>query len=50
MEREEIRDLLETVASGTWVNGQCAHCCVAPHSEHADWCPVRIAREILERG
>lgn len=47
------RKVLETVASGVWVNvtnltNQCAFCWVAPHSEHADDCPVRLARQELD--
>ena len=53
---DRARLVIEAVAEGVWQQhdggffaySQCAFCCVGPHSEHDDHCPVRIARGILE--
>lgn len=59
MDTNEVREILEVVASGVWEqwedgvlggsHSQCSYCRVGRHSEHAEWCPVRRSREILDR-
>jgi len=54
---KQIRTVLERVADGVWEHHgrgwigikQCAFCCRSPEAEHEKDCPVRLAREILER-
>jgi len=61
MNREEVRQIIDQIADGVWdthesnLGGftQCHFCKVgqhAPTSEHAEWCPVRMSREILENS
>ena len=49
--------ILNRVAQGAWNHrdtkigrlSQCAFCCVAPHSVHADDCPVRLSQGELAK-
>ena len=53
----ELKELLETVAGGVWCQqsndfysySQCAFCSRSPESEHEPYCPVIVARGLLER-
>lgn len=54
MDEKEVREILEMFASGVWEewedgHAQCSYCRVGRHSEHAEWCPVRRSREILDK-
>jgi hypothetical protein len=58
---EKLYQVLDRLASGVWnrIEGgmrgfsfeQCTFCCVSPEypQEHADWCLVRLARELKEK-
>ena len=59
MDKELVRKVLKEIAGGVWDSSggtvdeiyhitQCHFCCTGPHSEHAEWCPVRISKEILD--
>ena len=54
----KLHSILDMVTDGVWnkIEGgmkghffeQCTFCCVSPENEHADWCPVRLARELRD--
>jgi hypothetical protein len=63
MNREEVRQIIEQIAEGVWNTNSnsalgvalksCHFCCVSATSstnEHAEWCPVRMSREMLENS
>lgn len=58
---ERIKGILERLSEGVWNSKggtvdelfhitQCVFCYVSPESKHSDWCPVRVAKEILEEN
>lgn len=57
---ERIKTILEAVSGGAWAvfdgpvghscRRQCVFCTVAPGFEHADWCPVKMAQQVLEEN